>query len=194
MEGSDDMSTSARPDSRLTYDDFLRFPDDGMRHELIGGEHYVTPSPTLRHQKLSGRLHFALADYLRAHPGTGEVYYAPLDVVFSRWDIVEPDLLLVTADQPEILTAKHIVGAPALVIEILSPGTRSRDRRLKRQLFEQHGVREYWMVDPDHNTVTVDRRGPGGTFTQGAVLGVDDALVTPLLAGLSISLAQLFAE
>jgi Uma2 family endonuclease len=194
MEGSDAMSTSARPDSRLTYDDFLLFPDDGMRHELINGEHYVTPSPTLRHQKLSGRLYLAIAEHLRAHPGAGEAYYAPLDVVFSKWDIVEPDLLLVTADQPEILTEKHIVGAPALVIEILSPGTRSRDQRLKRQLFEHNGVREYWMVDPDQNTVTVDRMDRAGTFARSAVLGSEDVLATPLLEGWSLPLNQLFAK
>jgi len=194
MEGSDAMSTSARPDSRLTYDDFLLFPDDGQRHELIGGEHYVTPSPTLRHQKLSGRLYLAIADYLRAHSGVGEVYYAPLDVKLSNWDIVEPDLLLVTADQPAILTEKHIAGAPALVVEILSPGTRTRDQRLKRQLFEQSGVREYWMVDPDLDTVTIDRLDKTGTFTRSGVLGVDAVLSTPLLPGWTLALNQLFAR
>lgn len=188
------MSTSARPDSRLTYDDFLLFPDDGQRHELIGGEHYVTPSPTLRHQKLSGRLYLAIADYLRAHSGVGEVYYAPLDVKLSNWDIVEPDLLLVTADQPEILTEKHIAGAPALVVEILSPGTRTRDQRLKRQLFEQSGVREYWMVDPDLDTVTVDRLDDTGIFANREVLGADAVLSTPLLPGWSFTLTQLFAR
>src|SRR3990172_7956657 len=126
MDGKDAMSTSARPDARLTYDDFLLFPDDGKRHELIDGEHYVTPSPSLRHQQLLGRLYFAVEEHLRAHPALGEVYVAPLDVVFSHWDVVEPDLLFVAGDQREILTEQNIVGAPALVVEILSPGTRKR--------------------------------------------------------------------
>lgn len=187
------MSTSARPDTRLTYDDFLLFPDDGQRHELIGGAHFVTPSPNLRHQKLSGRLHLSLAEYLRANPSLGEVYYAPLDVVLSHWDIVEPDLLFVAADQRSILTEKNVVGAPALVVEILSPSTRSRDQQLKRRLFETSNVREYWMIDPEQNTVTVDRLDEGAKFARVEVLGADRSLSTPLLPGWSLPLGQLFA-
>ncbi len=187
------MSPSARPDSRLTYDDFLLFPDDGQRHELIDGEHYVTPSPNLSHQKLSGRLHLSLAEYLRAHPLVGEVYYAPLDVVLSHWDIVEPDLLFVAADQQNILTEKNVVGAPALVVEILSPSTRSRDQQLKQRLFEKSSVREYWMIDPERNTVTVDRLDENATFVRVGVLATDQALTTPLLPAWALPLGQLFA-
>ncbi|MDP2054303.1 MAG: Uma2 family endonuclease [Acidobacteriota bacterium] len=193
MEGSDAMSTSARPDSRLTYDDFLLFPDDGQRHELIDGEHYVTPTPVLRHQRLLGRLHLAVADYLRGHPGHGEVLLSPFGIVFSKWDVVEPDLMFIARDQPHILTEKNIVGAPALVVEILSPSTRRRDQTLKLRLFEKHGVREYWMVDPDHDTVTVDRLDENGAFTRFGVLGVEAALSTPLLPGWTLPLGQLFA-
>jgi Uma2 family endonuclease len=192
MEGSDAMSTSARPDTRLTYDDFLLFPDDGMRHELIDGEHYVTPAPTIRHQRLLGRLHLAMADHLRAHPSAGEVFVAPLDVVFSTWDIVEPDLLFVAADQTGILTEKNVVGAPALVVEILSPSTRKRDQQLKQRLFEKSGVREYWMVDPDRNTVVVDRRTGDDRFTRQETLGADGVLTTPLFPGWALSLRTLF--
>lgn len=187
------MPTSARPDSRLTYDDFLLFPDDGQRHELIGGEHYVTPSPNRRHQQLLGRLYLAVANHLPAHPALGEVYFAPFDVVFSRWDVVEPDLIFVAGDQLAILTEKNIVGAPALVVEIASPSTRRRDKELKRRLFEAQGVREYWMVDPDHGTVTVDRLDETGTFTTTGVLGVEAVLSTPLIPGWSLPLNQLFA-
>jgi Uma2 family endonuclease len=126
MAGKDTMPTSARAQARLTYQDFLRIPDDGKRHEIIDGVHYVTPSPNLRHQQLSGRLHYAIEHYLRRHPGVGEVFYAPFDVVLSNWDVVEPDLLLVLSDQRTILTEQNVQGAPALVIEILSPTTRRR--------------------------------------------------------------------
>lgn len=187
------MSTSARPDSRLTYDDFLLFPDDRQRHELIDGEHYVTPTPVLRHQRLLGRLHLAVAIYLRAHPEHGEVLLSPFDIVFSKWDIVEPDLMFIARDQPHILTEKNMIGAPALVVEILSPSTRKRDQTLKLRLFEKHGVREYWMVDPDQDTVTVDRLDETGAFTRSGVLGVDAVLSTPLLPGWSLPLNQLFA-
>lgn len=77
---------------KLTYDDFLLFPDDGRRHELIDGEHYVTPSPNTRHQAVLGNLHFLIRSWLERHP-VGRVFFAPFDVVFTRFDVVEPDLL-----------------------------------------------------------------------------------------------------
>jgi len=194
MDGEDAMPTSARSDDRLTYDDFLRFPDDGKRHEIIDGVHYVTPSPNRRHQQLSARIHLSLAEHLRAHPSQGEVYYAPFDVIFSRWDIVEPDLLLVASDQLEILTDKNVVGAPALVVEIPSPGTRRRDVHLKRRLFERSGVREYWLVDPSRSVVSVFRRTDTGAFTPAAELHASEraTLTTSILPGWSLAIDRLF--
>src|SRR5688572_27783974 len=113
MAGSDSMPPSARPDTRFTYEDFLLFPDDGKRHEIIDGEHYVTPSPNLRHQDLVGRLYLAIGNYLAQHPATGRAFLAPFDVVFSFYDVVEPDLLFVAGDQLEILTPQNVQGAPA---------------------------------------------------------------------------------
>ena len=88
----------AAPGVKLTYDDFLLFPDDGQRHELIDGEHYVTPSPNTAHQRIVGRLHLALGRYLETHP-VGELFLAPFDVVFSQFDVVEPDLIYITAER-----------------------------------------------------------------------------------------------
>ena len=181
------------PDRRLTYDDFLLFPDDGRRHEIIDGEHYVTPSPTPRHQVLLGRLYFEVELVLRAHPERGRVFMAPLDVVFTKWDVVEPDLLFVAADQDAIVTDKNVRGAPALVVEIASPGTRLRDEQIKRELFDRGGVREYWIVDPDFEAVRVFRRQRDGSFPPAAPLTRDDVLTTPLLPGLEIRLNDLFA-
>ena len=136
-------------ESRLTYDDLLLFPDDGLRHEIIDGEHFVAPCPNIRHQVLLGRLHFEIELYLRQRPGIGLVLLSPFDVVFTKWDVVEPDLLFVATARTGILTEKNVQGAPSLVVEILSPGTRRRDEGLKRQLFYLGGVGEYWMVDPE---------------------------------------------
>jgi Uma2 family endonuclease len=141
-------------DTRLTYDDFLLFPDDGKRHEIIDGEHYVTPSANTRHQLLVGRLYFEIESVLRQHPGAGQVFLSPFDVLFTKWDIVEPDLLFIAGDQLDILTDKNVQGPPALVVEILSRGTRQVDERVKLRLFERGGVREYWMVDPERDRVT----------------------------------------
>ncbi|MDP3720488.1 MAG: Uma2 family endonuclease [Acidobacteriota bacterium] len=188
------MPTTER-ETRLTYDDFVRFPDDGLRHELIDGVHYVTPSPATRHQQLSGRLHLAIGIYLEAHPEAGHVFYAPFDVIFSRWDVVEPDLLFIAADQLEILTHANVQGAPALVVEILSPGTRKRDLGIKRALFERGGVREYWVVDSKAEDVAIYRRDAASRLVPlGSLKAVDGSvLATPLLPGFELPLAKLFA-
>ena len=187
---------AARPDTRLTYDDFVLFPDDGKRHEIIDGEHHVTPSPNRRHQRLVGRLHLEIAQFLKAHPDLGEIFVAPFDVVLSFHDVVEPDLLFIAPDQTEILTERNVQGPPALVIEVLSTSTRKRDAQTKRRLFERTGVGEYWLVDPELDTVQVFRPSPDGKLTRVAELAAEDdhTLTTPLLPGCSIGLGELFRE
>jgi Uma2 family endonuclease len=186
---------SGTPDTRLTYDDFLLFPDDGQRHEIIDGEHYVTPSPIPRHQALLGRLYFEVEHHIRQHPGIGRVFLSPLDVVFTKWDVVEPDLLFVAHTQADIVTDKNIQGAPALVVEILSPATRRKDEQVKLRLFERGGVGEYWILDPDRNLVKVFSRQPDGSFPLTAELSRErlDVLKTPLIPDLAISVFELFA-
>jgi Uma2 family endonuclease len=191
-----EMERPASRDTRLTYEDFLLFPDDGMRHEIIDGEHYVTPSPNSRHQVLVGRLYFEIESILRRHPGVGRVFLSPLDVIFTPWDIVEPDLLFVAGDQSEIVTEKNVQGAPALVIEVLSPGTRKRDEGIKLRLFDRGAAREYWLVDPERDRITVCRRQPDGSFPRVSELSRDehDVLATPLIPHLAIPLVGLFAD
>ena len=180
-------------DTRLTYEDFLLFPDDGLRHEIIDGEHYVTPSPNLRHQDLVLRLAVSISNHLEDRPDRGRVFVAPFDVVFSFHDIVEPDVIFVAPDQLDILTDKNIQGTPAMVIEILSPSTRKRDRQIKQKLYERAGVREYWMVDPDLNVVTIYQRAADGSFPLRASLSAkEDTLDTPLLPEWSLALSRLF--
>ena len=183
------------PRVKLTYEDFLQFPDDGRRHELIDGEHYVTPSPNTRHQRISGRLHLLIGNWLQEHP-VGQLFYAPFDVVFSNIDVVEPDLLYMSNERAaEVLTEKHVRGVPELVIEIASPGTRRRDETLKRRLYERSGVTEYWVVDPDVDVVRAYRLSGEG-FGRPVELSAEagDALTTALLPGLEIPLARVFAD
>jgi Uma2 family endonuclease len=184
----------SEPDRRLTYEDFLLFPDDGLRHEIIDGEHYVTACPNTRHQVLLGRLHFEIESYLRQHPGTGRVFLSPFDVVFTMWDVVEPDLLFVASDRANIVTDKNVQGAPSLVVEILSPSTRKTDEQVKRRLFERSGVDEYWLVDPEFDVVTVFSRLDEGAMPKTAEWRRDrsDRLTTRLLPGLGIELTSLF--
>lgn len=189
---TDDAHGSIR---RLTYRDFVRFPDDGRRHELIDGKHYVTPPPNLRHQRLVQQLARALWNYLDLHP-IGELFCVPVDCVLSFFDIVEPDLLIIANDQTAIVTKRNLRGAPALVVEVASPSTKRRDRRHKRDLYARAGVREYWMIDPDANSVTVFRRTPEGEFPIVATLqaAVGETLTTPLLPGFELKLSHYFRE
>ena len=195
VEGKNPMHATPQ-DGRLTYDDFLLFPEDGRRHEIIDGVHFVSPSPTTRHQVLVGRLYFAIESLLRQRPGVGRVFLSRLDVVLTRWDVVEPDLLFVADDQAEIVREKNVQGAPALVIEVLSPGTRNVDRQLKQRLFEREGVREYWLVDPEFDLVTVFDQNSDGSFARRVELtrAAHDVLTTSLMPGLAIPLEELFAS
>ena len=186
------MATSSHFDARLTYDDLARMPDDGMRHEIIDGVHYVTPSPVVRHQILVMRLGTAIANYLEAHP-IGVVIGAPIDTVFTPWDVVEPDVVFIADDQRTIITEPNIQGAPALVVEVLSPGTKKRDLGVKKDLFDRGRVREYWIVDPEANTVAIHRRNAEGSLSRVQSLPEDaNAVTTPLLPGFSLSLEKLF--
>jgi Uma2 family endonuclease len=192
MAGTD-RALPERSAVKLTYDDLLLWPDDGRRHELIDGEHYVTPSPNLRHQRISGLLHMALRRYLEAQP-LGEVLYAPLDVLFSQHDVVEPDLLYVSRERAAgIFRPEHVRGAPNLVIEIASKGTRRRDETIKRALYERCDVTEYWVVDPEIDVVRVYHRD-GSAFGRPVELRRDagDTLTTALLPGLEIPLESIF--
>lgn len=177
---------------KFTYEDFLLFPDDGRRHELIDGDHYVTPSPNLRHQAISGRLQHWIANYLDVHP-VGQVWAAPLDCVLSKFDVVEPDLIYVSNERASILTKQNIQGAPDLAVEILSPGTRKTDEVVKRRAYERFGIGEYWVVDPELDSIKIYRLG-GGKFERTGELSAEngDVLTTPLLPELRVDLSQLF--
>ena len=188
------MRPASAPSVKYTYDDFLNFPDDGKRHEIIDGEHYVTPSPNTKHQTICVSLVFALRTYLQGRP-LGAVFVAPFDVVFSDLDVVEPDLLYISRERAGVLTENHVHGAPDLVVEILSPSTRKTDETTKRKLYERFDVREYWVVDPELETIKIYRR-VDGAFARAAELTAEagDTLTTPLLPDFSVTLADVFAS
>ena len=180
---------------KLTYDDFVLFPDDGKRHELIDGEHYVTPSPNVRHQRILGTPHWLIRSHLETNP-IGQVFFAPFDVVFSDFDVVEPDLLYLSNERAaQVLTELHAKGVPELVVEIASKGTRKRDETIKRRLYERTGVSEYWIVDPEIDVIRVYRL-EGSTFGRPIELSRDanDTLSTVLLPALDMPLTRIFSN
>jgi Uma2 family endonuclease len=177
---------------RLSYRDFLDFPEDGRRHEIVEGEHWVTPAPNRRHQQTSMTLSFWLRGFVEQHP-LGQVYAAPFDVILSEEDIVEPDLVFISRERLSILCDEGAREAPGLVVEILSDSTRRRDWQAKRRLYAHYGVVEYWLVDPEAERVTIFR--PPGDVKPIADLSREagEVLTTPLLPGFELPLARLFA-
>lgn len=180
---------------KLTYEDFERFPDDGQRHEILDGVHFVSPTPYVRHQLVLGELALQVHGFVRHHRHLGKVFLGPLDIVLSNHDIAAPDLLFIADSRSGIVTEKNIQGAPDLVVEIVSKDTCWRDFGLKRDRYELLGVEEYWVVDPDRDTMTVFRR-EGDLFVEPVRLSAaaDDRLTTSLLPGLEILLRDLFAR
>jgi Uma2 family endonuclease len=192
---ADDMRpTTPSTRTKLTYEDLLLFPDDGKRHELIDGEHFVTPSPSSAHQLIVGNIYYALREHLKVRP-TGVVMLAPFDIVLSEVDVVEPDLMFFTRERfADVVGEKYARGAPGLAVEVLSPGTRRTDETLKRRLYERNGVGEYWVVDPEIETVKVYRlKGDAYERERELALEHGDALTSPLFPGLALPLRDVFA-
>lgn len=174
---------------RVSYAELERWPDDGRRYELYDGEVFVIPFPILLHQLVSGRLHLALNDYVKEHGGV--VLYAPLDIVLTDYDVVQPDLLLFTAQRQHLLNPRQVTRVPPdLAIEILSPGTARNDRGRKKQLLAQHGVREYWLVDPEPISIEVHSLREDG-FVVASVATGSTQVDSPLLPALRLSPADL---
>jgi Uma2 family endonuclease len=174
-----------------TYDDLLQLPDDGNRYEIIDGELYVTPSPLTRHQKVLGILHHLLMTHLDSHP-VGECYIAPLDVILSRVTVLEPDLLFISRERLDIAQEHGLVAAPDWVAEVLSPSTRRRDIGVKKRAYAKHGVREYWIVDPDLRRVDVFVRSRSALVHK--IEATAGKVASPLVVpGFTVSLAKLFA-
>ena len=176
-----------------TYEEFMALPEGGpVRYEIIDGDLCMTPAPSPRHQEISKNLLFEIEHFLRTNP-LGEIFAAPYDVVFSQEppQVVVPDLVFVAAEHLSLITEKNLQGVPDLLVEILSPTTATIDHRVKHSLYERVGVPEYWIVDPERNSVQVFRLS-GGRYAEALEFGLGDRLETPLLPGLSIPLSEVF--
>ncbi|PLS19764.1 Uma2 family endonuclease [Bacillus sp. M6-12] len=129
------------------------------RWELIHGVPYnMSPAPTTQHQHIVGEIHFALRSFLGKDKC--QVFVAPFDIRLSESDdydnpdtVIQPDISVIC--HPNQLDKKGGKGAPDLVVEVLSPSTALKDRNQKFNLYEQHGVKEYWIIDPIHQTIEV---------------------------------------
>ncbi len=183
------MATQTKP---LTYDDYRSLPDDGNQYQLIGGQLIMSPSPTYFHQVISLNLSSALNQYVSGNK-LGKIIYAPFDVVLSMRDVVQPDLMYISAGRTDIIAENNVVEAPDLVIEILSEGTKTIDRTSKKTLYEQNGAREYWIVDPTEKTIDQfilqeDIFELAGTFNS------SQSLTSPVLEGFTLPIDKVFVD
>jgi Uma2 family endonuclease len=165
------MSTIAPKGMKWTYEDYAKLPEDGLRHEIIHGEHFVNPSPSTQHQHVSKRLQYQLYTKIEL-AGLGVLYDAPIDVQLSEFDIVQPDIVIILNENVRKITPTKIKVAPHLVVEILSPSTSGNDRTIKKDLYERSGVNEYWIVDPYEQQVEqwILRDGKYAIETQAKVI------------------------
>jgi Uma2 family endonuclease len=144
------MSIDVKSTTKLTYEDYCLIPDDGRRHEIIDGVHYVNAAPSTYHQHVSKRLQYQLYTKIEL-AGHGVMYNAPVDVHLTKHDVVQPDLVVILNAKKFIITPTKVKGVPDLLVEILSPSSIDHDRERKRNLYESCGIPEYWIVDPfDH--------------------------------------------
>ncbi|MBI1920881.1 MAG: Uma2 family endonuclease [Geobacter sp.] len=180
-------STAKRVGNGFTYADYLTWPDD-ERWEIIGGEAYaMTPAPTLRHQDVAGNIFAKFKEHFRGKPC--KPFYAPTDVVLDDHNVVQPDILIV-CDKNK-MTDANIQGAPDLIVEILSPSTGLKDKREKKALYERFGVREYLVVDPEHEMVERFVLADG-RYGREDVFGWKEALPLAVFPELSLDLWEIF--
>ncbi len=186
------MTTAITPRD-WTYKDYLGLLEGGpLRHEVIDGELYMTPSPNTKHQEILVNLLEIIRHRLRSEP-VGKIFVSPYDVVLSSdpLQVVQPDLVYVSKERLPIVTERSIQGVPDLVVEILTEGTTIRDRKEKFRLYERFGVPEYWIVDQFEDRVSVFRLSEG-KYQEPLVLRRSELLESPLLPGFSIPLSDVF--
>jgi Uma2 family endonuclease len=176
----------------LTYEDYLHLPDDGKRYEILEGDLFVSPAPKTKHQIVSLNLAAMLHQHVRKHQ-LGRVLTAPTDVVLSRTNVVQPDLLFISKKHQQILTEKNVQGAPDLIVEILSEFTEEQDRTLKLQIYARHGVKEYGLIDPEAETLEAYELDPESrSFCHRATYRRDETFQPLLFPTLKLKLAELW--
>ncbi|MFN9176149.1 MAG: Uma2 family endonuclease [Synechocystis sp.] len=187
------MVAPAETKTRWTMADLEFFPDNGDRHEIIDGDLYVTRAPHWKHQKVLTCLCKALPSK-GANNKTGEVLQTP-GLIFASDDNVIPDLVWISDEKLAscVDEAGHFTCAPELIVEVLSQKTQdiARDRQVKLKLYSRVGVKEYWIVDWQRQTVEIYRRSQA-RLALVSTLFSEDQLTSPLFPDFSLNIAAIF--
>lgn len=176
--------------TRITYEEFRQFPDDGKRYELIRGEVRMAPAPNTKHQFSVLHLAFSLQRYL-TEKRLGIIFVAPLDVRLDDDTVVQPDLVYVSNARAGIIVQNYIDGAPDLAVEILSPSTAAYDRATKIAVYAEAGVPWVWLVDPQAKTVEILKL-EGAKYLVDAIFAGGQSLTSSLFSDWQLSLDELF--
>ena len=177
--------------TRMTAAEFLALPETNQPTELIEGEMMMAPSPVPQHQDVITDVTVILKRMTKTLGG--KVFVAPLDVYLDDNHVVQPDLMWVAEGGQCKITDTHLEGVPDLVVEVLSPGTARRDKTVKFRLYQQHGAREYWMIDPAAEYIEVwtlqEER-----FVQQGVYGPDENFESAVLGGQNVTVGVIFGR
>ena len=175
---------------KMTYDEYCLLPEDRNQYELFDGELVMTPSPSARHQEIVTELATALSNFVKKE-SLGKVYVAPLDIIFTKFTVLQPDILFVSQERVNTVVRERIEGAPDLVVEVLSPSTFHKDLRKKMAVYSQFGVQEYWIVDPE--TQSMELYCPGKEGLQLARrFAAGEIFESRLLAGFRVEVSSIF--
>lgn len=177
--------------TRMTATEFLALPESNRLEQLLHGEYLMSPPPTDAHQKVVGKIFLTLTQFLT----TGELRIAPTGVYLEEENFVEPDIFWVNPENTHCQLhpdGRYWHGAPDLVVEVLSPSTAAQDRGSKFDLYEKHGVREYWLADPEAQFVEVYTLVEQ-TFTRQGVFVPGENFVSPVLGGQAVEVGRCFA-
>ncbi len=179
------------PQGQWTYADYAELPDDGMCYEVVKGVLYMSPSPVPGHQSISSQLMIYLGQLVQI-AGLGRIFAEPTDVELSPGNIVKPDVFVLLNEHLERIKPTRIVGAPDLVVEILSPGTMRYDVGGKLRAYERARVPEYWIVSPGEQVVELLVL-KGETYQSLGVFQGEAVLPSQIVPDWSVKVAQLFA-
>ncbi len=173
----------------MTAEDYFDLPETDGIDELIEGEYVVSPPPLGKHQLVAGNVYY----FIRSEAPSGQAVFAPAAIRFEADHVLEPDVFWIrSGGECQLQERGYWQGAPDLVVEVLSPSTAKRDRGIKFDVYERHGVREYWLVDPEAQFIEVYQRADEHFQRQG-VYGVENAFASAVL-GVEVKVAAIFAD
>jgi len=182
------------PQGQWTYDDYARLPNDGWKYEVMRGELYMSPAPRPRHQVISSNLNFELQRFVRERE-LGKVLDSPIDVILPRGlgTPVQPNILFIHRDNLQIIGETTIDGVPNLVVEILSPSNWIDDRRTKFDVYADAGITEYWIIDPQKESVELYTL-LGNRYELVEKYGLGESGSSQVISGFTVTVDEIFAQ